>query len=559
MRTNKKVFWFSIITTLVSAIGIIVLITLKDCQEWLEVLLNIFISFLGGAFLSAVLAYVNFYSIKFQHEQDFNKYYVKCFELISHIANWYLLKEKMVNYTVNYSGIDENDISARIKAKIDNNNANKPYIEDLYSRIVKMADFEFDSMYAITDDYCNTIWKPKERKIQGILEHMIKMTKAVREYDYLLDTQTNANVTRYEEGVVDEYCFYREVSPFFKKLMGESRLDNLLQLQSDLLHFTKMNEKIDKHYNNTQTKQWAILLSIKNHFSKLINRLRKRISMERNTFFQKYWVILLVLTVLPIVGLFIFCNFLSPGNDASAWSSMIAGLFTYIGSTVLAIIVFYHTYIVERKHEENEAMRFSIYTHSKLENDCLVPYSLGEIDNNYKYSGVHFFKRIAPQNIDDYVYVKTRIYNYNKEYPITVKIQGIHYIDGLGQVNSCDFYEIKSVEEINLPIDFKEKRDMFIGFPIKIIDKDLYQGQKYFIAFISYEFTDGLGKKEYVIEEVRLGKNYGVGKRRLTPKKYEKLIRKNGHPIVLEPEHLEHIKKNKEIIQGQKNSNKEEE
>ena len=269
--------------------------------------------------------------------------------------------------------------------------------------------------------------------------------------------------------------------------------------------------------------------------------------MKRKTFFQKYWVIILVLTVLPVGGLFTFCHFLSPGNDAGAWSSMIAGLFTYIGSTVLAIIVFYHTYIVEQKHENNESMRFSVYTRSKLDGDCLVPYSSEDIDNNYKYSGVLFFKKIAPQNIDDYVYVKTRIYNYNKEYPLTVKIQGIHYIDASGQINSCEFYAIKSTEEINLPIDFKEKRDMLIGLPIKIIDKDLYKKQKYFIAFISYEFTDGLGKKEYVIEEVRLGKNAGAGQKRLSQKKYEKLIRKNGHAIVLDPKHLDHINKNKEI------------
>ena len=194
-------------------------------------------------------------------------------------------------------------------------------------------------------------------------------------------------------------------------------------------------------------------------------------------------------------------------------------------------------------------MRFSIYTHAKLENDCLVPYSLGEIDNNYKYSGVHFLKKITPQNIDDYVYVKARIYNYNKEYPLTVKIQGIHYVDTSGQINACEFYAIKSTEEINLPVDYKEKRDMFIGFPIKIIDKDLYKKPKYFVAFISYEFTDGLGQKEYVIEEVRLGKNDGAGQQRLSQKKYEKIIRKNGHPVVLDSKNIEHIKENKEVLQ----------
>lgn len=533
MRTNKKVFWFSIITTLVSAIGIIVLIPIKDCQEWLEVLLNIFISLLGGAFLSAVLAYVNFYSIKFQHEQNFNKYYVKCFELISHIANWYLLKEKMVNYTVNYSGIDENDISARIKAKIDNNNANKPYIEDLYSRIVKMADFEFDSMYAITDDYCNTIWKPKERKIQGILEHMIKMTKAVREYDYLLDTQTNANVTRYEEGVADEYYFYLEVSPFFKKLMGESRLDNLLQLQSDLLHLTKMNDRINKHYNNTQTKPCAILLSIKKYFSKLINRLRKRISMKRKTFFQKYWPFLLALTALPVGGVFAFCHFLSPGNDASAWSSMIAGLFTYIGSTVLAIIVFYHSYKIEEKHERNEALRFIVESDTAYDSDgkC-IPFSNATIGDNYTQVFQHFDGKVGKQTLEDYSYVQILITNLNKDYPLKIKIMDVYRVNESREIVRCDNYGVKANEDVDLPLDFKDKLKMYIGIQNDFLKLDYYKANEKAQVFICFEMSDGLGKVTYFIKETSwVNGSYALNHWQYTEREYERLIKKKGHPI----------------------------
>lgn len=250
MRANKKVFWISNFVMLLSIVGIAVLTPIKTCSVWYEVLMNICISLLGGAFLSSAVAFINFKSIKFQYERDFNTKYISCVNKIRKLANWFTHWEKKVDYDVKYPKNIENDFDKMAEIKMSVFQRNKPYIVDLYQRIDSISTFEFNSLFAITDDYCNSIWKIKEFSIKGNLALMIKMIGKLKVYDYLEDKSISGTITLYEENKSDEYLLHKNVAPYFKKLCNETNLNELASLQEELMNNTKINDKINKIYGN---------------------------------------------------------------------------------------------------------------------------------------------------------------------------------------------------------------------------------------------------------------------------------------------------------------------
>ena len=252
MKTNKIVFWISNFAILLSIIGIAMFTPIKTCSVWYEVLMNICISLLGGAFLSSIVAFINFKSIKFQYERDFNTKYISCVNKIRKLANWFAHWEGKVDYEVKYPKAIGNDFVKINEIKMSVYQRNKPYIVDFYQRIDSISTFEFDSLFAITDDYCNSIWKIKEFSIKGNLALMIKMIKKVKGYDYLEDKNVSKTITLYEENKYDEYLLHKNVSLYFKKICDENNLDELANLQEKLMKNTKINDKINKIYGNEE-------------------------------------------------------------------------------------------------------------------------------------------------------------------------------------------------------------------------------------------------------------------------------------------------------------------
>lgn len=250
MKINKLVFWISLVSFLLSILCICVFTPLKNCHSVFEVFLNIFISLVGGAFLSGTLAFINFYSIKFEYERDFNTKFITCVNLIRSVANWYSHKGAKVDYNINCADIDKDDFKKLVKLKLNNHAHNKPLVKDLYDRINRIASFDFDSMYAIIDDYCNTIWKPKEKTINGIKDLMISMIRALAEYDYTTNSRVNAVIANYEEGSYDEYILYENIHAHFQSLIIDEKMSVLSNMQSELLAKTKINDKIDRIYGN---------------------------------------------------------------------------------------------------------------------------------------------------------------------------------------------------------------------------------------------------------------------------------------------------------------------
>ena len=252
MKVNKKVFWISIATMLVSVTGIVLFTCLKDCNVWFEVMLNIFISLVGGAFLSAAVAVVNFYSIKFEYNKQFSAGYIECVNSIRSLTNWFRNIENKVEYKDSFPQIDANDFCGKIKAKMENIKKNQPYVIDLHDRVVAISKFDFNSLWNITDDYVDSIWRCKVKQEKSVLLQMIKMVELLADYDYLQYPEISQNITMYEQGTIDEYILYKGIASHFRTIVSDSKMEQLNQLQHDFLIMTKLNKRMNKIYNKKQ-------------------------------------------------------------------------------------------------------------------------------------------------------------------------------------------------------------------------------------------------------------------------------------------------------------------
>ena len=252
MKVNKKVFWISIATMLVSVTGIVLFTCLKDCNIWFEVMMNIFISLVGGAFLSAAVAVVNFYSIKFEYNKQFSVGYIECVNSIRSLTNWFRNIENKVEYKDSFPQIDANDFCGKSKAKMENSEKNQPYVIDLYNRVVAISKFDFNSLWNITDDYVDSIWHCKVKQEKSVLLQMIKMVELLADYDYLQYPEISQNITMYEQGTIDEYILYKGIASHFRTIVSDSKMEQINKLQDDFLGMTKLNERMNKIYNKKQ-------------------------------------------------------------------------------------------------------------------------------------------------------------------------------------------------------------------------------------------------------------------------------------------------------------------
>ena len=71
MRNAKKVIWFSIVVFAISLIMICVSSCLENCGNKWDIVLNIFIILIGGAFLSAATEFISFMQTRKEYEIKF--------------------------------------------------------------------------------------------------------------------------------------------------------------------------------------------------------------------------------------------------------------------------------------------------------------------------------------------------------------------------------------------------------------------------------------------------------------------------------------------------------
>lgn len=191
-------------------------------------------------------------------------------------------------------------------------------------------------------------------------------------------------------------------------------------------------------------------------------------------FSKKHWILYLILIsalIFPMLILVaIFTSFFknwSIVNEFSAWSSLIAGVITYIGAAVLGIIVYYNSWLQQYREEKLDFyMEFEDFYNGEVKN----LFSLSDFPTEEKNYYYEFAKDEFIDEERKYVFKRIIIKNFNK-YPIkivplkvTLKPEKSNLIDctaDTGYVTNFSFRE---------SIEYKEKSIILLG-----MNRDLFK------------------------------------------------------------------------------------
>lgn len=247
MRSNKKVFWVSLISGIIS-IGLIVLfhwlstkyICQKDIYTAIE---NVFISLVSGAFLSLVTALIGFYNTKRKYIVDFSSDYITVLNNIKclhNMMNWHYDDIKYVDYKDTELTDEQKNEQQKIY-DIDNSR----YIPMFYEAIKEIATYNYNRLHEILDDYTGLwIWhkNPKAR-----VQMKIMMDEAYKYH--ILYKKCKLDYSLYEQGDYDNYLFYTKVIAEYHKTCKEVTMENLCEEHQIFLKITKINDYLKSIYD----------------------------------------------------------------------------------------------------------------------------------------------------------------------------------------------------------------------------------------------------------------------------------------------------------------------
>ena len=252
MRNNKTIFWISFFTGVVS-VALILLFYWIGCKfseqkEIYTAVENVFISLVGGAFLSAVTSAVGFLMIRRQHETNFASLYIEVTNLIKDFGNWYVWDRKDIKY-LEKKDIDkynkENPNADSLKYKLDSDKENDKIIKRFADILENIKNFNYDEFYKITDDYCSFwFWKNQNK----VFKKMANMISIVRKYD-ILTTEQNYGFGLYQSGIYPGYHIYKYILPIYSNLYNkEATIKEICKLEGEFLELTKLNYLLSKVY-----------------------------------------------------------------------------------------------------------------------------------------------------------------------------------------------------------------------------------------------------------------------------------------------------------------------
>ena len=122
--------------------------------------------------------------------------------------------------------------------------------------------------------------------------------------------------------------------------------------------------------------------------------------------------------------------------------------------------------------------------------------------------------------------------NLNPHYPLYYKILDTYCITKEGEVKKhAHPFTVGKADSI---LEYGKEQEVFIGTPNDIFPLDYHKNNHSLLYFVCIKFEDSFGKQLYYIRtSIFTPTTVGSASRTYSAKKYNKLIKKHGHPIEL--------------------------
>lgn len=243
MRSSKKIFWFSIIIFLLSLFLILISSCLDSEENKWDILLNVFISLIGGAFLSAATAFISFMQTKKDYEIKFYSNVNSLNNILLKILNWYNWDYDKLRYgtTIDTSKMTLEQAEQAHHMVFDGSDEK---IKEFISLIVMYKEHNYDEMIYILDDY-RGLFKNKGNKVKRI---MIELRNELNNYNIDYHQSMINSYTLYEMGKIPEVAIYNDiVKPYLKETdIMNDKLNRLLEIRKTYLELTNLVEYTKK-------------------------------------------------------------------------------------------------------------------------------------------------------------------------------------------------------------------------------------------------------------------------------------------------------------------------
>lgn len=251
-------------------------------------------------------------------------------------------------------------------------------------------------------------------------------------------------------------------------------------------------------------------------------------------FSKKFKYFYIVLTLILVIGIFTFCLiFWNCLNDVSTWASMVAGIISYIGSSILGIFVFYQSWVQVKRQDE-------------LEDICVVVSATGDDATSLSLYQENIIKTRYPRVVsrmaslktqskyDVTNYIKINLINCNYFLPMELEISDIHYLNDNNEFINIYPIKTRSNVDLALPISFKEKVEFFIGIPNEVFLEKRFLDHSVYVVSVSLKFKNPKDNIRYGVIDFIGGKSFRTSIRLLNEKEKKAIEKKYGTLLFLD-------------------------
>lgn len=231
MLLNRRNIFICLLLTFVSIIMIIISTILSENSVIWTVILNIFISLLGGFILTLFTSFTAFFTIRREY---FIEYYGEMMNLKNIFASY-----------INCFKFNFNDIKYTKTVNFKSDKFNTEIVKKFIDNFNCFVNYDYNKIWHIHDDYCSLF---KSRKKDKIFIEMNSMLLFFNKYNIIYNTRFSQEKALYEQGVHDEYLYYQNVIlPLSNNILGlDDEMKNIVNMiNSFMLHsrLRKLNLK----------------------------------------------------------------------------------------------------------------------------------------------------------------------------------------------------------------------------------------------------------------------------------------------------------------------------
>lgn len=247
-----------------------------------------------------------------------------------------------------------------------------------------------------------------------------------------------------------------------------------------------------------------IILWYRKHFGESIfYSVELNKSYKFTSFFKKYWL-LFVFLILPVFIAIIAYIVIKSNEDMKISESvssfeLISLLITYISSTLLGVVVYYHSWSQGKlEDKKNSGIYLRVETMDDPQNEHYLIFDEKKALNE---TG-SVTRNLRGINTQECNFIKLRFNNLNHHSPIKINLKNAYYINDSKEVQEIKTSFITDLEKCNNMVNYNEPVLFFVGIDKKLFSVDAVQSKGCFRCLFLFEISNLDDKKVYCLYDL---------------------------------------------------------